>query len=414
MCFINKTMKGKYFVCLGAVWLALLFSCSGREVQKKLKPIHTMIKSRNGKGASSAVVELLKDSTLVQNPKVYNLGKEAKIAENNVENEKIYLKQPYDTVSFFNSTFGIFDYALKCDSIEEKLWKEEGRRFKFRSGNTSDLQRYYPNLCAAGRFFYTKRQYAEVLRFMRLVLDVPHMPVWGNDTSVLESRRYVTNAYLYLRSAFFNKDYVNVSRYKDIVITDTAYRCKTIEMLTLSSGALKDSVSYLDYLRLGLREYPLNPFFFTRLSDYYTSKKDYRGALLLADSMLTVDKDNILFLVSKSVALLNLQRNVESIEISKKVLQLDSTVVPVNYYIGAAYCNLANELVLPTNINSAAYKVVAHKQKEYYRQARPYIERYRTAVPDAKDRWAPLLYRIYLALNLGKEFEEIDTLLQNM
>ena len=92
-----------------------------------------MIKSRNGKGASSAVVELLKDSTLVQNPKVYNLGKEAKIAENNVENEKIYLKQPYDTVSFFNSTFGIFDYALKCDSIEEKLWKEEGRRFKFRS-----------------------------------------------------------------------------------------------------------------------------------------------------------------------------------------------------------------------------------------------------------------------------------------
>ena len=63
MCFINKTMKGKYFVCLGAVLLALLFSCSGREVQKKLKPIHTMIKSRNGKGASSAVVELLKDSS---------------------------------------------------------------------------------------------------------------------------------------------------------------------------------------------------------------------------------------------------------------------------------------------------------------------------------------------------------------
>jgi len=32
----------------------------------------------------------------------------------------------------------------------------------------------------------------------------------------------------------------------------------------------------------------------------------------------------------------------------------------------------------------------------------------KTAAPDAPRLWAPLLYDVYLNLNLGKEFEEIS------
>ena len=39
------------------------------------------------------------------------------------------------------------------------------------------------------------------------------------------------------------------------------------------------------------------------------------------------------------------------------------------------------------------------------------MEKYRTIAPDDKDKWAPALYRIYLNLNMGRKFEEIDKML---
>lgn len=46
-----------------------------------------------------------------------------------------------------------------------------------------------------------------------------------------------------------------------------------------------------------------------------------------------------------------------------------------------------------------------------YKKALPYLEKYRKMMPDKKDQWALPLYTIYLNLNMGKEFDEIDKLL---
>ena len=40
------------------------------------------------------------------------------------------------------------------------------------------------------------------------------------------------------------------------------------------------------------------------------------------------------------------------------------------------------------------------------------METYRKLMPDEKDKWGPVLYRIYLNLNRGKQFDEIDRLLK--
>lgn len=412
--FYKLKMTKKFFILLSLLLTTLTFSCSHKEVHKNLKPLHALLKSKKGADAVKMVDNLAKDSVLAFEPKLFDMGKQAQILVNDVENEKVYLKKSYDTVRFFNSTYGIYDQILKCEKLEQKKLAESGAKLKYHKANRSIIHRYYPNLCAGGRFFYKKKKYGDVTRFMEMVLDVPTYPIWGEDRSITKTEDYVDNAYLYLRSAFFNKEYVNVSRYKDLVMADTAYRQQTLALLTLSALSLKDSTSYLNYLRQGLVEYPKSPFFFTRMTDHFTEKKDYRAALVLADSMLNLDNSNILFLISKSVSLLNLQRNVESIEVSQKILLLDSTLVAPNYYIGAAYCNLANDLKLPININSAAYKQVASKQKSYYAKALPYMECYRKKQPDEKKRWAPLLYRIYLALNMGKQFDEIENILRKL
>ena len=42
----------------------------------------------------------------------------------------------------------------------------------------------------------------------------------------------------------------------------------------------------------------------------------------------------------------------------------------------------------------------------------PYFQTFRKLAPDMENRWAVPLYTIYLNLNMGKEFEEIDKILR--
>ena len=151
--------------------------------------------------------------------------------------------------------------------------------------------------------------------------------------------------------------------------------------------------------------------FFSRLVDYYNSKGNYEKSLLLADSLLNHYCTNLLFLESKSLSLLNLQKNQESIQTSLYTLKINPSAIESLYYIGVAYCNLAQNITLPLNFNSKEYKSLSEKQKSYYQMALPYIEKYRNLCPEQKLKWGPLLYRIYLSLNKGKEFDEIDNIL---
>ena len=45
---------------------------------------------------------------------------------------------------------------------------------------------------------------------------------------------------------------------------------------------------------------------------------------------------------------------------------------------------------------------------DLYNKALPYLEKYRTLAPDRQDNWISPLYTIYLNLNMGKKFDEID------
>ena len=47
-----------------------------------------------------------------------------------------------------------------------------------------------------------------------------------------------------------------------------------------------------------------------------------------------------------------------------------------------------------------------------YKSALPYLEKYRKIVTDNVSVWGLPLYTIYLNLNMGKQFEEMDRLLK--
>lgn len=247
---------------------------------------------------------------------------------------------------------------------------------------------------------------------MAYYLDTPLKPIWGDDKSVTTQPAYVNTAFAYQRAAFLSGNFGDVANYSDLTLVDTAYRRNVIELLVRSAEALGDTVLMAKRLIEGIKAYPSDTYFFTRLTDYFSANEDYTSALLLADSLLQVYPDHLLYKASQTVSLMNLQRYPEGIEAAKACLAMDSTLIEMYFYIGAAYCKMASEITLPTNINSKSYRDKKLQMQELYQAARPYVEEYRKAHPDKSDRWLPLLERIYWNLNLGRQYEEISKLMQ--
>ena len=130
----------------------------------------------------------------------------------------------------------------------------------------------------------------------------------------------------------------------------------------------------------------------------------------LCDMM--IERDIILvptlFLLAKSIVLLNTERYEECIEVSEHMIELCDSMPEPYYHI--ATCKLNQALELEKIHEPRKYR---SKLQQLYREARPYMEDYRRMVPGDMQRWGPALYRIYFNLNLGRQFEEIDRLLRN-
>ena len=74
--------------------------------------------------------------------------------------------------------------------------------------------------------------------------------------------------------------------------------------------------------------------------------------------------------------------------------------------MGLSYVNLAVETERVSKSRNKRVQITS-----FYKSALPYMERYRKMMPAQKDKWAPVLYNIYLNLNMGKQFDEMDKLL---
>src|SRR5574344_1529797 len=121
------------------------FSLCLLSAQKEYKTIKNYIKNGgNIATVNAAVQQCQRDEDFRNDPELYFLAAQAQRKLNDGENLNLYTKQAYDTASFFSSIKGMFDYCIKCDSLDSQP-DDKGRvRLKYRSKSFSMLRNYYP------------------------------------------------------------------------------------------------------------------------------------------------------------------------------------------------------------------------------------------------------------------------------
>jgi tetratricopeptide (TPR) repeat protein len=353
------------------------------------------------------MTDLLKDSANRQNIKIYDTWYDAVLNQYMAANEKLYLKQKYDTAAFYKLICHLQEVAFKQDSLD-CLPDRKGRvRPSFRKNHGEVLHAIRPNIYYGGTWHVHKGNYSSAYDYFDAYIEGARQPLYAAYNYDKTDSLLTTAAYWATYCAYRTKDARRMLKHVPLAERDSAYIEYGMQNEAMAYQILGDTVRYVGMLRKGFDRFPQHPYFFPRLADYYSSKGRQDSVLVIANRGVEINDSNTLFLMGRSMALLNLERYDECIETSQRIIELNDTLPEP--YLNIATCYLNKALVVESENEPRKNR---RRLEQLYQQARPYMEDYRRLQPDAKQRWGVGLYRIYLHLNMGKQFEEIDRLMR--
>ncbi len=376
--------------------------------KKTMTQVKDYIKSgKNLDKAEKLMTDLLNDSSSRGNEKVWLLLFESQRKQYDQGNEKLYLKEKYDTTALFLVGKRMFDTLEGLDSLDRHPDARGKVKLKYRDRSAELLNIYRPNLFNGGVFFMKKHDFSRAYDFFDTYINSAVKPMFARYQYAERDKRLPEAAYWASYCGYKLEKPQLTLRHTYQALKDSVHLPYMLQYLAETYKLEKDTARYVQTLKDGFSKYPKFPFFFPRLIDYYSHIGAYDEAMKSCDEALQTDSVNTLFRYAKSSLLLTMGRYKQSFAISKALIAENDTLADAYLNAGLALFDQAVELDKKTQSGSKKYNQIL----ELYRKAMPYLEKYRAMAPDQKDKWALPLYTIYLNLNMGKQFDEIDKLI---
>lgn len=374
--------------------------------KKDISQAKTLLKSgKDLERAEELMRKVLADTTKVHPAKNWDLLFDIIKKQYDNVNELVYLKQKYDTVAVFNTVLKMFEVVAKIDSSLGKDARNLTIQAKHQKKYSDILNQYRPNLYNGGLFFINKKDFNKAYTFLDTYINCANNPFF-KDYHYQTTDPLIPNAsYWAVYCGYKLESPQKALRHAYLALKDKEHHPMMLQYLADTYRMENDTVRYLETLREGFQEYPTIPFFYIRSIDHYSELNQWSKVLTLSEGALTHSKENSWLQVAKSTALLNLEKYSECIELCDSVIQKVDTIPEFYLNAGLAYFNQAIQLDKNKNTSN---KQIHH----LYVKAKPYLERYRVLMPTEFNKWSLPLYTIYLNLNMGKEFDEIDKLIK--
>lgn len=365
-------------------------------------------KNTNLEKAEQMMRSLLTDSSNRYNDKIWGTLFDAQRKQYENGNEKLYLKQKYDTASIFNITSRMFRDMLSYDSLRNLSNPKVSAVREWRKSHGQLLNMIRPNLLNGGLFFIRKQKYETAYQLLDQYIETANQPLFEAFHYREKDRHLPEAAYWAVYASYKLGNGKQTLHHTYLALKDTTHYNQMLQLLAQTYLGEGDTVRYVNTLKEGFERNHLDVFFFSHLIDFYSAKNDWQQALEMTNQALKTDKKNQLFRMTKSIILLNTGKYQECFSICDTLIHESDTLAEAWLNAGLALFNQG--VAIDKNAVLSAKK---HAQVvSFYKQAMPYLEKYRQLQPQRKDRWALPLYTIYLNLNKGKEFDEIDKLLK--
>lgn len=323
-------------------------------------------------------------------------------------NEKLYLRQLKDTASVFPLLQRLILASEVLDSVEMMPDKKGRVNIRYRERNAAYLNKVRPNLFNGGLFCTYKKKYKEALSYFETYIDCARQPLFSSLAYAERDTLYSQAAFYALMSASQLKDFAAVKRHAAEAVR---YKPKApVALALLYDEHLEhgDTATAVKFLYEGFEHYSDYPFFFPRLVDYYTARHEMDSVHSVVSIALEREPTNLFYHLAKNTVQLTCGSYDECVALGDSLIRCDSLMAEAYFNVGSAYFNKALQREKVGRENRQKRQEV----NELYAQSMPYLEQYRKQRPNAQEKWAPMLYTIYLNLNKGEEFDEIDELIK--
>ena len=335
----------------------------------------------------------------------------------NAENEKMFLKQAYDKEKFFNSLSKMFNYFLKCDELEQQPNASGKVVVKYRPETSELLSRIRINLVSGGVTYFNENNNEKAFELFSQYIDV-------SDEAMFEQFNYMETDSLLPEIAYYAtlaglklEDYNKALKYVDLAMKKEDVAQKAIEYKAMAYINLGDTANWLNALKLGVEKFPAVEYFYSNLISYYNDNGNTEDLMAFADEMLAKNPLPIFHFV-KGFVYQNMKDYPKAIEEYKVCIEQNPEYTGAYRNLGICYCQIAQDLSDASsdlNVKSKEYKAKKEEINNYYKLALPVYEQLRKLDngedPDVKAAWTNGLYTCYYMLNMGKEFEEIEKLM---
>ncbi len=388
--------------------LAVIPLCAPAQ-KKEIAAARDQVKSgKNLDKAQASMEKLLKDSANRSNLKIWSTLYDAVVGQYEEGNEKLYLKQKYDTAQIFTLAQTLFGVAEAMDSVDARADRKGRVEPVFRKRHAAYLHRIRPNLYVGGTYFIRHKDYPKAYALLDAYTACASQPLFRSYRYAETDTLLPHAAYWAAYSAYKMKDAKATLNHAYWALKDTAHLSFMLQYLAETYLLEKDTARYVETLNDGFRQFPEFPFFFPRLVEHYAATGDNGTMRDIIGRALAVNPRSVLFRFTYSTYLLNSGRYDECISLSDSLIAENDTLPDVYYNAGLSWFNKAVEL----DKNVQRYKRNRDRILDDYKRALPYLETFRRMAPQRKRLWALPLYTIYLNLNMGKEFDEIDKALR--
>lgn len=390
-----------------------------KEANKVLKQAQGQLNAVDGSvdQANSLIEQAINNKHTASNPDTWYTAGKIQEKYYNAENEKMYLKQAYNKDKFFGSLSKMFDYFIKCDELEHQPDDKGKVTVKYRTETADLLSRVRINLVSGGVTYFNENNNEKAFELFSKYIDVSDAAMFeqfnflDTDSLLPEIAYYATLAGLKL------EDYNKALKYVDLAMKKEDVAQKAIEYKAMAYINLGDTANWLNTLKLGVEKFPAVEYFYSNLISYYNEHGNTESLLGFANDMLAKNPLPIFYFV-KGFVYQNMKKYDLAIEEYKVCIEKNPEYTGAYRNLGICYCQIAQDLSDASsdlNIKSKEYKAKKEEINSYYKLALPIYEQLRKlddgTDPDVKSAWTNGLYTCYYMLNMGKEFEEIEKLM---
>lgn len=378
--------------------ITLVMLCTDGVLAQKKEIQQAQANIKKGKDLDKAeklMVDLLAKPENRGNMKIYSTWFDAVRGQYDAQNKKLYIGQAADTAALMNTCRRMYNIVMDLDTIDRK----EAMKYKM------VLKPLRNNLLSGGVYFMKKGKWNDAYRFFDDFISTSSNPVFEGDDGF---EKLAQAAYYATFTAHKSNRFDDLLKHEVLALADTAYATSAMTMLADAYNAKKDRNNYERILIMGFEKSATPEYFFGKLMQLYMDESALTEAFTVVEKALARDSTNAQYVAMGGQLLQLMNNNDDALEWSKKAIALDDTNADAYRTVSIVLMQRLDSLEeLPRTKDNRK------KIQNLSEEARKYLESYRALREDDIDGWASSLYRVYLNLNMGDEFDEMDTILRN-